>query len=670
MAPEVLRDEPTDTRADIFSLGVTFYEMLAGQHPFREAKPVVTLDRVLHHDPLPLREAVPAPKELERIVNKMLAKDPAARYATAADLAVDLRGLQAGRPPAPRRISTSGRIIAIIAILLIVPPLLSVVGRHWRDWIGRPALPETKNLAVLPFASSDPGTRAYSEGLAETLGAKLVQLTDRYPLQVIPISEVRAQKISSVDQARIGLGATLVLEGAVRQVGQTVRVTYDLVDARAKRTLRADTITLQAHDPFAIEDHVVDSVLRSLQLELSADDRHALARHGTTQPAAYDFYVQGRGYLQEYENPENLDSAITVFQHALERDPQYALAYAGLGEAYWQKYKVTHDVGWMNKAAEACARAVGSAAGHACLGRVLNATGQYEKAAAEFEQAVQMDPTSDDAYRNLATVYEHLGRVADAEKTYRQAIRLRPNYWAGYNWLGTFLFRRSRLDEAIAMFAQVTMLAPDSFRGYNNLGAAYLAMGRYADAVPALQRSVTIRPNSDAYSNLGTALFYRRRFGEAAGAFRQAIQLDAKNYLLWGNLADALYWGTKPASGAARGEAAEAYQTASALATARVNLNARDAAAYSYLGLYQAMLGKAREARAARDRSVVLSRSEPEVLFNAALISSQLGDSAEAVSWIAKTLAAGYSVDLVRNSPNLDKLRSSAAFQQVLQAKH
>ena len=673
MAPEVLREEPSDTRADLFSLGVVFYEMLTGQHPFRQSKPVATLDHVLHREPRPLAEALPgSPAELERIVFKTLAKDPSARYATAADLAVDLRALQHGsRPPAvSHRLRDLARLVALVFLFLVLATVFPSVHQHWREWLGRPELPETRNLAVLPFTGSDNATRAYSEGLAETLGAKLAQLTDRYPLQVIPTSEVRAQKVSSVDQARIGLGATLVLEGSVRQAGDIVRVTYDLVDARAKRTLRADTITLGSSDPFTLEDRVVDSVLRSLEVELTSKDRRALAAHGTTQPAAYDFYLQGRGYLQDYEQPENVDSAITVFGRALERDPEYALAYAGLGEAYWHKYQITHDVSWLNRAAEECGRAKVSPAGHICLGRVLDATGQYEKAAAEFEQAVRLDPTSDDAYRNLATVYEHLGRVADAEKTYREAIRLRPNYWAGYNWLGTFLFRRGRVDEAIVMFARVTMLAPDSFRGYNNLGAAYLLMGRYGDAIPELQRSVAIRPNPDAYSNLGTALFYRRRYQDAAHAFRQAIQMDGNNYQLWGNLGDALYWGAKAPVGSAKGEAAEAYSKASALARARLGVNARDATACSYLGLYQAMLGQAGEARQARDRSVALARAEPEVLFNAALITDQSGDSAGAVSWIVKALAAGYSVDLVRNSPNLDNLKSSAAYQQALQGKH
>ncbi len=666
MAPEVLRDEPADARADIFSLGVVFYEMLTGTHPFRSGKAVVTLDRVLHEEPKPLRQAAPAcPQELERIVSKMLAKSPAERYPTAADLVVDLRALQRGAAHPTgigRRARSLGRLVALVFVFLVIATVFPSVHQHWREWLGRPDLPETKNLAVLPFTSDVAGARAYSEGLAETITAKLAQLTDRYPLQVVSASEIRSQKVSTADQARVGLGATLVLEGSVRHSGEMVRITYDLVDARAKRTLRADTITLPASDPFTIEDRVVDSVLRSLELELGAQDRRSLAARGTTEPAAYDLYLQGRGYLQEYQNPENIESAITVFNRSLERDPHYAMADAGLGEAYWYKFQLTHSAEWVSKATEACRRAIPSAAGHACLARVLDSTGQYERAAAEFEQAVRMDPTSDDAYRGLASAYEHLDRYADSEKTYRKAIELRPHYWAGYNWLGTFLFRRGRYAEAITMFAQVTMLAPDSFRGYNNLGAVYVATGQYREAIPVLEKSVRMRPAPDSYSNLGTAYFYQHDYPAAARAYRLALQSDEGSYPLWGNLGDALYWGTTT-----REESREAYRKAIALADQALKVNPRNPTAASYKALYHAMLGERNAALEWRDKAAALAPQDAEVLFNAALVSEQLGERAAAVAWAAKSVSAGYSRDLLRNSPNLEDLKSSPAFQNLLQ---
>ena len=357
----------------------------------------------------------------------------------------------------------------------------------------------------------------------------------------MPPSEIRRLSTASVAQAHTELGVNLALEGSIRHSGGKVRVVYDLVDAGTYGVLRADAITADASDPFALEDRVVDSALRALQLELSAPERKTLASRGTSQPAAYDFYLRGRGYLQEYQNPENVESAIELFQRALERDPNFVLAHAGLGESYWIKYQRTHDRAWVDQALGACQSAKEDS--HGCLGTVYNGTGKYEAAADEFQRALRADATDDNAYRGLAFAYEHMGEMAAAEQTYRSAIRARPEYWAGYNWLGGFLYRQARYEEAAKEFAQVTTLAPDNPRGYSNLCGTYIMAGGYAEAVPVCEKSTRVTATHDAYSNLGVAYFYQRRFPDAAHAYEQALKLDDRQRSSWGNLADAYYWG-------------------------------------------------------------------------------------------------------------------------------
>ena len=546
MAPEVLLQQASDGRSDIFSLGVVFYEMLSGQNPFQTGNPVTSSDRILHHEPLPLRKLVAeVPPEVERIVSRMLAKDPGERYA-AAELVADLRAL----PPDSTSLAASvtrrwtGKLrgigIATAAIALVIL-LLAGVFRQANFSLRRPTLPEKKFLAVLPFdvAEQDPNSSAFCRGLTETLAARLTQLGDRYNLQVISPSEIRKLAIASPQQARAGLGVNLVLEGSFHKSGSRVRVIYDLVDTSTRRVLRADTITADSSDPFDIEDRVVRSAMRAFDMELGAKERQELSTRGTTQPAAYDFYLRGRGYLLEYQKPENIESAIQVFRRALDLDPEFALALAGLGESYWQKYELTQNSEWVARAQETCQRASAGGSGYECLGRIYNGTGKYEEAATEFERALSANPLSQDVYRGLAFAYEHLGKTADAEQAYNRAISVHPEYWGGYNWLGSFFYRQARYQEAARMFAQVTELAPDNVRGYNNLGGVYVAMGRYADAIPVLQRSVTIAPNEGGYSNLGTAYFYSRRFSDAAGAYEQAVKLNEHSRTLWGNLGDA-----------------------------------------------------------------------------------------------------------------------------------
>jgi serine/threonine-protein kinase len=668
MSPEALLDQEVDARSDLFSTGVVFYEMLTGVSPFRAEKPIVTAEGILHRPPRPLHEVVPAVTPgLEHIITKLLAKDRAHRYATAADLAVDLRAIERGEPIAPQRprllrwAGSTAKLVAIVVVFLALFSLLPSVRHAWQNWTGRADLPIRKNLAVLPFlpVSQDANARAFSQGLTETLTAKLTQLSDRYPLQVVPTSEVR--DINSVEQARIGVGANLVVEGSLQQAGTMVRVAYNVVDAGTRRAVRAGTITAEASNPFAVEDRVVESVLNALELQLAAGDQERLAAHGTTRPEAYDFYLRGRGYLLEYHAPENLDNAIAVFQRAIAADPKYALAYAGLGEAYWQKYEFTHAQEWIGKATEACHRSSELGDGHGCLGTVYNGTGKYEQAAAEFDQVLQADPTSDDAYRGLAYAWQHLGKIAEAERTHQRAIGVRPQYWGGYNALGTFYFSEARYEDAARMFSQVISLAPDSFRGYYNLGGTYIALGRYAEAVEAMRKSVAIRPSSVGYSNLGTAYFYQRKFTDAAQVYQTAVELDPKNSELWGNLGDALYW-----VNGARDKSMMAYQKAIALAEEQEHVNPRDSGLLGRLAVLYAMAGNSAQARKTIARALQLAPKDAELLNDAAIVAIRADNRDAAVGWLERAVAAGFSPSRIANNPLFDPLAGNRRMQALL----
>ncbi len=349
------------------------------------------------------------------------------------------------------------------------------------------------------------------------------------------------------------------LEGSVERSGEMVRVSYHLINAQNARQLHADTITAPASNPFSLEDDVAASVARALEIELSPQEQSSGARPQTTQPDAYDFLLRGRGYLQDYLKPGNVDSAISVFNHALALDASYTPAHAGLGEAYWRQYERTHDSSWITKARQSCEHAVQldnqSAEAHECLGTVYQGTGQYEQAVVEFERAVELEPTSDDAVRGLASSYASVGKTAEAEQTYRRAISLRPQYWRGYNMLGAFYYAHARYDDAAEMFRQVIALAPDNYRGYTNLGGIRLVQGRYGDAEPLFEHATAIQPTAEAYSNLGTAYFHLRRYAESAKTFEKAIELNDRDYIIWGNLADA-----KDRTPGRRGQAEAAYR--------------------------------------------------------------------------------------------------------------
>lgn len=671
MAPELLLQKAPDVRSDIFSLGVVFYEALTGRNPFLADSIIATADRVLRETPPPITDSAPqVPPELVRVISRMLAKNPSDRYSSAAELISALETVRGAPSPGrvKRRFSPAWNMLALSAIVVIIA-LAAILIAFWPPGWNRTsksgAAPH-KQLAVLPFSAPDSENRAFSDGLSETLTAKLTQLSDRYPIEVIAPSEVRSQGVNSVEQARKALGVSLVLTGSLRRSGDMVRVTYALVDATTRRQVSADSITSEMSNPFAVEDHVVDSILSSLEIALGPEDRRVLASRGTTEPQAYDYYLQGIGYLQDFHKSENLDSAMAVFRHALERDPKYALAWAGVGETAWYKYDLSRDAQWANMAREACTRAVqldGDQSGpHTCLGTVYTGTGRYEDAVAEFQKAIELEPTSQTAPLGLASAYEQLNRLTDAEATYRHAIELRPNYWGGYDKLGVFYFNHGRYPEALSMFQKVVDLTPDNFRGYSNLGGIYVTLDQYEKAIPVLEKAVAIRPEADAISNLATAYFYQRRFPDAARTYEHAVQLNAATYMPWANLAEAYYWIPEK-----HAEADRTYRKAIDMVKIELRMNPRNAKVQSDLALYYAMTGQRGPAsRALSDAFRYAATNDPDVLYVAAIVHKQGGERDQALSYLEKAVATGFSPNRIRDNPLFDDLKTDPRLMALI----
>ena len=695
MSPEQARGKPVDKRTDIWAFGCLLFELLAGRQAFQGNTLADTLAAVLEREPDWRLVPSSTPAKIQALLHRCLQKDRLRRLHDIADARIEieeaqlrgsvansfenLRNVQpasADLPLAVAKRAGSNRLRNIGGVLLVAIVLgsgmaaIPSVRQKVRGWVGIPAIPQERQLAVLPFEvpGGDPSARAFSDGLTETLSAKLTKLTTGHDLQVVPASEVNALKVTSSESARDELGVNLILTGSLQQSGGVARVTYALVNTITRRQLRADTITIATADPFAGEDQVVDGVLRMLDLELQPAERQNLETHGTQVADAYDLYLQGRGYLQNYDKVENLQNAISVFQRALGTDPNYSLAYAGLGQAYWMNYQATKETQWVQPAREACERALELdrrlAPAHVCLATLASGTGQYEKAVAEFGRALEAEPTNDDAYRGLAEAYSHVGDLAQAEKTYRRAISLRPHYWAGYNWLGGFYFSQSRFADAAAMFNQVVTLVPDNIRGYYNLGAALNGQGRYREAIPTIEHSIDIRPTATAYTNLGNAYFYLRQYQEAIGAYEQAVQMKKGDYVKWWNLGDGYFWGGK------RAQAMDAYRQAISLASEALHINPKDPYALGDMAICYAMLGEKNSALSyLRQGLAASSVSVPDIPFKAALVYNQFGEANQALKWLEKALAAGESPTIVGDTPSFDGLRSDPRFQKLLRPK-
>src|SRR5579871_2134122 len=561
MSPEQVRNEPLDRRTDIWSLGVVLEEMLTGKHPFERDNVSAVLLAILEQPP-PVGELDPA---LGAIVCRALAKDRTHRYADCREFLAELEATKpafetAPTAPSARNLRASSRdlkralehasssravvtpvdrarrwaveviaaILLLVAVSLLIPPV-----RHWAgELLSRGGSNGEKHIAVLPFDNigNDASNEAISEGLMDSLTSKLSNLEEgQQSLWVVPASEVRRRKVNDPEAALREFGATLVVKGSVMRDNSGIHLTVNLI--RTKDVRQEGSLSLQnpSGDFAALQDQAVSGLARLMHVEVPATALHSA--DGSAAPAAYESYLKALGYMQRYDKPGNLDQAIGALSSAVSADPQFALGYAGLGEAYRLKYQLDKDAKWTDLALKngTKATALNSSLPTAfvTLGRIHATTGKNDLALTEFQKALELDPRNADALSGEATAYEHAGRIADAEVAHKKAIALRPDYWDGYNTLGNFYDSQGKYDDAVAQYQRAIALTPDNPVAYSNLGATYLDTGD-AKKIPlaeaALKKSIELGPSYPAYANLAFLYESEKRFAEAAAAGEKALQ--------------------------------------------------------------------------------------------------------------------------------------------------
>jgi eukaryotic-like serine/threonine-protein kinase len=486
--------------------------------------------------------------------------------------------------------------------------------------------------------------------------------TGQQSLWVVPASEVRRRKVNDPEAALREFGATLVVKGSMLRDASGVHLTVNLIRTKDVRQEGSLSFEDRTGDFAALQDQAVSGLARLMHVEVPAAALNAAS--GNAAPAAYESYLKALGYMQRYDKPGNLDQAIAAFSSAVSTDPQFALGYAGLGEAYRVKYRLDKNLKWTDLALANATKATtlnGSlSSAYVTLGRIHDTLGKNDLALTEFQRALELDPRNPDALTGEALSYEHAGRASDAEAAYKKAIALRPDYWDGYNHLGLFYDGQGKYDDAAKELQHAVQLTPDNATVYSNLGAIYLDTGdarNLPQAESALKKSIELAPSYGAYANLGNMYLQQGRFVESAAATEKALQMNDKDFIVWANLV-AAYDGLKDEN-----KANIALDKELTLLEQAEQSNPRDATVQYRLGTIYARKKLSEKAIARAQAALTLAPDDANVLTGVGEIYERLGDRTQALLYIEKALQKGYPLQSLQNDPFFRGLLSDPKFR-------
>ena len=482
MAPEQLLGEEIDPRTDIHAAGAVLYEMATGHRPFDEVDGSQLIGAILRkppRSPASLNHALSA--ELQRVIGKCLEKQPENRYQSAGELAIDLRRLQTGvaseARPAPRLAMRLSRRSLALGLGILAPVIILLLAFNIGNWgkllPGGASARRIESVAVLPVKnfSGDPQQEYFADGMTDALIASLAQIK---ALKVISRTSAMHYKGTSetVPQIAGELGVDGIIEASVTRSGDRLRLTAQLIDARRDQHLWAQNYERNLADVLALQSELVQAIAGEIKVQLTPQEDTRLKASRRVDPDVYDTTLRGKATLEYATREEQIRQAIELFQKAVDRDPTYAPAWAGLGEALWY----LAATGWEFVApAEVRAKAIAAA-----------------------DKALVLDPNLPDAHKARAVIaIDGEWDLARAQREFEQALELRPSYAAAHSVYGEILtIPLARFDEARQHFDRAHELDPLSPWNDMNLVVWYLNQGQFekalAEGLRAQQRNPTL----------------------------------------------------------------------------------------------------------------------------------------------------------------------------------
>jgi serine/threonine protein kinase/tetratricopeptide (TPR) repeat protein len=634
MSPEQFQSLEIDHRSDIFSFGVVLYELLTGRLPFRGEHEASLAYSVVHEEPAAPSSLRPeTPEALERTVLRCLEKDPQNRYQTADEIVDALR--HTGGTKESRKEAAPGGVRRYWTLIPVFVLLIVILAWFFPPWKSSHA--DRKSVAVLPFRnmSDDKENEYFSDGITEDIIAQLSKIEE---LRVPSRASIMRYKAGdrAPDQIARELNVGTILEGSVRRSGNRVRIVADLIDAHTDEHLWTETYDRELTEIFTIQSAVAREIASALKAKLSPEESRRLDVKPTENVEAYTFYLKGRESYYRYHRAEN-DAAIELFKTAIALDGHFALAFAGLGDAYAQRFgKFGYPAAWL------------------------------DTSIARSRQAISIDPALGEAYKALSLSLEFKGWLQKSGEALQKAYELNPKYVPTLGNLGFLCLKRGKPDEALPWLLKAIALDPSFVFQYLGVGEAYTRLGDYPTAEQWLDRVIALQPDLVyTHGELCELYLIRGDYGTAETHARKIMDLDPEDVIGLDFAGDvALFQGRL-------GEARKLFERAvprQALADFETRRNS------TRLGFVLLKLGDAKRARAMLDQSV---RNDEEALdrgdewcaipYDLACVYAVRGETDESLRWLQKAVDAGWTESAFAiKDPLMETLRKNPKFHEAL----
>jgi len=520
------------------------------------------------------------------------------------------------------------------------------------------------SIAVLPFVNIDGSdtTGIFGSGLVDDVITRL----SRVPGLLVSSrgDSHTLEPNSASERVRERLRVAMYLEGSVQMHGDEIRVIVQLIDSATGFHVLSRSFDRPRDDFFDIRDEITELTVANVRVALPANTQRA-SRVKSADPSLDAYILYRRGVdASSLPGVDAFEAAISWYQAALNVDPEYAAAHAGICSALIGTYFESNGDGLVDQAESYCSRALELNPNldvvHIALGNLYQTIGRHEDAISAYEQAFRINPASAGALMGLGAVLAQINKLTESEQALRQAIGMQPGNWAAYNALGAFLFNSGRFDEAAEQYEKMVAMDSGNMIGYSNLGTALMLAGSFEKAAPALQRAINIEPRSGTYSSLGLIHYYLGDLDAAVEAHQSAINLAPNNSVLWSNLGDALWVAGR------RGEAQSAFESAESLALDALRVNPNDPYTQLDLAWISTMLDRHAEARELVERAQSQLPEDPYAYYIDGLVHLKHGETDAALKALMLAADKGYSLQMMAAEPHLAMLRSNPTFEELI----